>query len=146
LVGFPTQFPSVSMVDWNNGKPNARYWVLRLLHDNFGAGDKLVEIEPFAPNHPYVYAQAFASRDGKRRVLLVNKRNRSFEVSIPGASGGQVDYVDQTTAFQPPASAKLTSDTVKLHGYAVAVVTVPHPDPQRHLPTSPNEGNPTPGW
>ena len=45
LVGFPTQFPSVSMVDWNNGKPNARYWVLKLLHDNFGPGDKLVEIE-----------------------------------------------------------------------------------------------------
>src|SRR5207253_9312817 len=22
LVGYPTQFPSVSMVDWNNGKPN----------------------------------------------------------------------------------------------------------------------------
>ena len=30
LVGFPTQFPSVSMVDWNNGKPNARFWVLKL--------------------------------------------------------------------------------------------------------------------
>jgi hypothetical protein len=128
LVGFPTQFPSVSMVDWNNGKPNARYWVLRLLHDNFGTGDKLVKIEPFspwAPDHPYVYAQAFASRAGKRRVLLVNKRNRRFEVSIPGATGGQVDYVDQTTAFHPPASVKLTSDTVTLNGYAVAVVTVP---------------------
>ena len=45
LVGFPTQFPSVSMVDWNDGKPNARFWVLKLLHDNFGAGDKLVEVE-----------------------------------------------------------------------------------------------------
>jgi len=31
LVGYPTQFPSVSMVDWNTGKPNARLWVLRLL-------------------------------------------------------------------------------------------------------------------
>src|SRR5205807_1577984 len=49
LVGFPTQFPSVSMVDWNNGKPNARFWVLKLLHDNIGPGDKLVEIEPFSP-------------------------------------------------------------------------------------------------
>ena len=28
LVGYPTQFPSVSMVDWTNGKPNPRYWVL----------------------------------------------------------------------------------------------------------------------
>jgi hypothetical protein len=128
LVGFPTQFPSVSMVDWNNGKPNARYWVLKLLHDNFAAGDKLVEIAPSIPpehDNPYVYSLAFATHDGKKRVLLVNKRNRSFDVSIAGASGGQVDYVDQTTGFQPPASAKMDSDILKLSGYSVAVVTLP---------------------
>jgi hypothetical protein len=128
LVGFPTQFPSVSMVDWNDGKPNARFWVLKLLRDNFGPGDRLVKIEPFspfAPNHPYVYSLAFATRDGKRRVLLVNKRDRAFDVSIPGASGGRVDYVDQSTGFQPPASSKLTADSLKLTGYSVAVVTLP---------------------
>src|SRR5579859_6878860 len=69
LVGFPTQYPSVSMVDWNHGKPNARFWVLKLLHDNFGAGDKLVEVEPAAPNNPYVYTMAFVTHDGKKRVL-----------------------------------------------------------------------------
>jgi hypothetical protein len=125
LVGFPTQFPSVSMVDWNNGKPNARYWVLKLLHDNFAAGDKLVEIEPAKPDNPYVYTIAFATNDGKRRVLLVNKRDRAFNVAIAGASGGQLAYVDQTTGFQPPATAKLTADTVKLGGYSVTVVTLP---------------------
>ena len=128
LVGFPTQFPSVSMVDWNNGKPNARFWVLKLLHDNFGPGDKRVAIEPFSEfmaSSPYVYALAFVSRDGKRRVLLVNKRDRTFKVSVTSSTGGQVDYVDQTTAFDPPASAKLSSDAVKLGGYSVAVVTMP---------------------
>jgi Glycosyl hydrolases family 39 len=128
LVGFPTQFPSVSMVDWTDGKPNARFWVLKLLHDNFGPGDKLVELEstkPFTQDSPYVYTLAFAAHDGKRRVLLVNKRDRPFDVSIVGAIGGQVDYVDQTTGFQPPATAKLTSETVKLSGFSVAVVTVP---------------------
>src|SRR5215470_3432194 len=100
LVGFPTQFPSVSMVDWNDGKPNARFWVLKLLHDNFGPGDKLVETEPSdpaGPNDAYVYSLAFSTRDGKRRVLLVNKRNRTFDVSLTGATGGQLDYVDETT-------------------------------------------------
>jgi hypothetical protein len=127
LVGFPTQFPSVSMVDWNDGKPNARFWVLKLLRDNFGPGDKLVEIEPgpFGPNHPCIYALAFATHDVKRRLLLINKRDRAFNVSIPGANGGQVDYVDQTTGFHPPATAKLPGDTVKLNGYSVAVVTLP---------------------
>ncbi len=128
LVGFPTQFPSVSMVDWNNGKPNARFWVLKLLHDNFVAGDKLVEVEPSnpsGPNDPYVYSLAFATRDGKKRILLVNKRDRTFDVTVTGATGGQEDYVDQTTGFLAPATAKLSSNTVKLNGYAVAVVTVP---------------------
>ena len=36
LVGYPTQYPSVSMVDWSNGKPNARFWVLKLLKENSG--------------------------------------------------------------------------------------------------------------
>ncbi len=128
LVGFPTQFPSVSMVNWTDGKPNARYWVLKLVHDNFGAGDKLVEIEPFSPfasNHPYVYSLAFVTRDGKKRLLLVNKRDRSFEIEIPGSTGGRVDYVDQTTAFDPPGSAKIDGDKVTLRGFAVMAVTLP---------------------
>jgi hypothetical protein len=122
LVGYPTQFPSVSMVDWTDGRPNARYWVLKLLKDNFGPGDKLVETKV---DNRYVYALGAVKSDGKRRVLLVNKRNRPFEVTIPGAGGGQVHRVDQTTALQPPASARLSDDNVTLGGFAVAVVTLP---------------------
>lgn len=123
LVGFPTQYPSVSMVDWNNGKPNARFWVLKLLHDNCGPGDKIVEIED---DNPYVYSVAFLTHEGKRLVLLINKRDRKFDVAVPGASGGQISFVDQTTSFQPPASAKLSSDQLTLGGYSVTVVTLPH--------------------
>ena len=75
--------------------------------------------------NPYLYSLAFVTHDGKHRVLLVNKRDRKFDVTVAGASEGQVDYVDQTTGFQPPASTKLSSDTVKLAGFSVAVVTVP---------------------
>ncbi len=128
LVGFPTQFPSVSMVDWNNGKPNARFWVLKLLHDNFGPGDKQVEVAPStasAPSNPYVYSLAFITRDGKKRVLLVNKRDRTFDISVAGSAGGRVEYVDQSTAFNPPATAKLNSGAIKLAGYSVAVLTLP---------------------
>jgi hypothetical protein len=122
LVGYPTQFPSVSMVDWTDGKPNARYWTLKLLKDNFGPGDKLVETQV---DNRYVYALGAVKSDGKRRVLLVNKRNRPFEISIPGARGGQFDRVDQTTALAPPASSSLADDQVTLGGFAVAVVTLP---------------------
>ena len=30
LVGYPTQYPDVSMINWKTGDPNARYWVLKL--------------------------------------------------------------------------------------------------------------------
>jgi len=68
---------------------------------------------------------AVVTRDGKRRILLVNKRDRVWEISIPGANGGQEEYVDQTTALQPPASTKLTSDTITLNGFGVVAVTLP---------------------
>lgn len=122
LVGFPTQYPSVSMVDWKDGKPNARFWVLKLLHDNLGPGDKIVEI---ADDNPYVYALAFLTRDGKRRVLLINKRDRKFEVAVTGAAAGEISFVDQTTSYQAPATAKLSGDRLTLGGYSVAVVTLP---------------------
>ena len=57
-VGYPSQFPSVSMVDWNTGQPNTRAQVLKLLHDNFGPGDKIVDS---TSNLPYVYAQGFVT-------------------------------------------------------------------------------------
>ncbi len=121
LVGYPTQYPSVSMVDWDTGQPNARYWVLKLLHDNFGPGDKLMSTHI---STSYVNAHGFTTRDGAHKVLLVNKRDRTFVISVPGAAGGHVEVVDQQTAFQPPAGGKLRSDEVTLGGLAVAVVTL----------------------
>lgn len=128
LVGFPTQFPSVTIVDWNTGKPNARYWTLKLLKESFGPGDKIVEVapvSPFAPAHPYLYSLAVVTKQGRKRLLLVNKRDRTFEVSIAGATGGEVAYVDQTTAMNSPASARLDGDKLKMSGFEVAVVTLP---------------------
>ncbi len=121
LVGYPTQFPSVSMVDWNTGQPNARFWVLKLLHDNFGPGDKMVDTHL---DSPYVYAQAFVTPQGKHKLLLLSKRDRTFELALPGAEGAQVQLVDQTTGFQPPATSTLTGNRITLGGYAVAAVTL----------------------
>ena len=126
LVGYPTQFPSVSMVDWNTGKPNSRIQVLRLLRENFGPGDKLVEVEPLDRSvDSYLYSFAVVKPDGKRRILLVNKRDRPFDITVPGGTGGQEEYVDQTTGFDPPASATLASEKITLGGLSVAVVTLP---------------------
>jgi hypothetical protein len=99
LVGYPTQFPSVSMVDWETGQPNARFWVLKVLHDNFAPGDKLVET---IPDSPYVYGQAFLSPRGRKKLLLVNKRDRAFEVTIPESQGAEISFVDHQPAFSLP--------------------------------------------
>ena len=122
LVGYPTQFPSVSMVDWNTGQPNARFWVLKLLRDNLGPGDKLMETHG---DNPYIYSLGFVSQDGRHKLLLINKRDRPTEVSVRGAVGGEQRYADQGTALKPPASLKLISETVNLGGLAVAIVIMP---------------------
>jgi hypothetical protein len=54
----------------------------------------------------------------------VNKRNRPIETSILGVKGARVDYVDQVTAFSPPATEILSADGVRLQGFAVAIVTL----------------------
>jgi hypothetical protein len=122
LVGYPTQFPSVSMVDWKTGNPNARYWVLKLIHDHFGPGDKLVST---STDLPAVHAQAFVTASGERKVLVLSKRDRTFMVTLPGAAGSQVHFVDQTTKFEPPACAQLAGETLELRGFEVAVVVLP---------------------
>src|SRR5205814_5041087 len=49
LVGYPTQFTTLSLVAWETGKPTARYWVLKPLHDNLGPSAGLVEAESTKP-------------------------------------------------------------------------------------------------
>ena len=124
LVGYPTQFPSVSEVDWKDGSPNPRLRVLQLLHDNFGPGDKVVEVDgTIFTASPFIYSLPVVTKDGKKRILLVNKRDRPFQVTIPGISGGQQVYVDQTSGFGPVGSAKVASDTDTLNGFSVTAVT-----------------------
>jgi hypothetical protein len=121
LIDYPGQFASTTLLDWDTGRPNARYWVLKLLRDNFLPGDKLVETKL---ESPYVFSQGFVTHDGKRKILLVNKRDRTLEVSIPEGAGARVDTVDQTTGLNPPATTQINSDVLTLRGLAVAVVTM----------------------
>jgi hypothetical protein len=118
LVGYPSQFPSVSMVNWNTGQPNARFWTLKLLRDNLGPGDKLVHTEAGGS----LYAQGFLRRDGKRAFLLVNERSGELRVNIPGGAGATEQFVDQSTGEHPAGSATLSSDTLTLGGFGVALV------------------------
>lgn len=119
LVGYPTQFPDVSMMNWENGNPNARYWVLKLLKDNLGPGDKLVSTDFKVPG---VDAQGFVTKDGKK-ILLINKKNAEAQVQLPlEAKGSWVSCVDVTTGENPPAKRQLTGSTINLKPFSVAVI------------------------
>jgi hypothetical protein len=119
LVGYPTQYPDVSMMDWKNAKPNARYWVLKLIKDNFGKGDKLVAT---SFNGSDVYCQAFVTPKGKK-LLLINEGNKDAQINLfAAAKGAKMDYVDENTYEDPPASLQLAGTSITLKPFAVAVI------------------------
>lgn len=120
LVGYPTQFASVSMVDWNTGAPNARFKVLDVLRNNFGPGDKIFSVKGGPPN---VYALGFTTKDGSHKVLLVNKRDHDSQITLPQRAR-EIEVVDQTTKSERPTREPLQSEIVTLRGLAVAVVTL----------------------
>jgi hypothetical protein len=107
------------MVNWENGKPNARYWVLKLLIDNFHAGDKLIKTDLGVPG---VVAQGFAGLNSKR-ISLINKKNIRAELKLSKEiSGAKISWVDITTGENPPASVNLLTEKIVLEPFAVAVV------------------------
>jgi hypothetical protein len=107
------------MIDWKNGKPNARFWVLHLLKDNFHPGDRLVATT--LSRRSYVGAQGFVTPSGKK-LLLLNKRNRSIDVTLPEGAG-QVLIVDEASGEGPARVQAQSGKQLTLAPFAVAVVS-----------------------
>jgi hypothetical protein len=124
LVGYPSQFPDVSMVNWKNGTPNARYWVLKLLKDNFGPGDKLVR-STFDGRD--IIAQAFITPAG-RKILLINPRNKEIKIKLPPRIKGTAIAVDVNTT-DGLEQMQLTGNTVTLKPFAVEVIVLKQNNP-----------------
>ncbi len=130
LIGYPSQFPDVSMVNWHTGVPNARFRVLELLVRNCGTGDKIVHTNVASAaqgtnsdrNTNQLFAQAFVTPTGGKRVLLVNEEDSPIRVSISGAAGGEEIWVDQITGSKQPAARTLPHDSLSINGLGVAVV------------------------
>jgi hypothetical protein len=125
LVGFPSQFPSVTMLDWTTGAPNARFEVLHLLHDCLTPGSMLAETKLIAKD---VDALGFENATG-RHLLLVNKRNRSQKLELPAEfDGATIWTVDQQHATARPE--RVSGQNTELGAFAVAVVDAPAAKPQ----------------
>jgi hypothetical protein len=119
LIGYPTQFPSVSMMDWTQNAPNARYWTLKLIKDSFHSGDQLVATSVDSGD---VEAQGFLTPRG-RKILLANKHNRTIEVEIPDVDHAAVRTVDEQTGNGPARAVKPANNAIALEPFAVAVVS-----------------------
>jgi hypothetical protein len=121
LVGYPTQYPSVSMMNYNNAKPNSRFWVLKLLKDNFGPGDRLIETSERSRD---VVVQAFGTTKGKR-LLVLNKRGVAKEITLPeGTTATSMSYVAPSTLDNAPATKQVQGSKILLEPFEVAVVTL----------------------
>ena len=123
LVGYPSQFPSVSMIDYNNGKPNARYWVLKLIKDNFHPGDKLVGNEEQKDGSSDLMVQGFITPQGKK-VLLINKTNTEKTMKVGSdLENAALLTVDEATGDDEPRSGKVDGGEVKMAPFAVTVLS-----------------------
>ena len=123
LVGYPSQFPSVSMIDYNNGKPNARYWVLKIIKDHLHAGDKLVANRPQEHGSSEVMVQGFITPSGNK-VLLVNKANKEQNVKLGAELAGAAWLtVDEDTGDDPPRAGKVEGDTLQMAPFAVTILS-----------------------
>ena len=118
LVGFPTEFPSVTMIDWKNGQVNARFLVLKLLKENFAPGDKMVGT---LSNSKEIAAQAFICGNNKK-LLLINKRKKEIQIELPiEAKGATVYSVDISTGNRI-AESRLADGKITLLPFGVSVI------------------------
>jgi hypothetical protein len=107
------------MMNWTNNKPNARFWVLKLIKDSFHPGDRLVETSISSAD---LAAQAFITPAG-RRLLLINKRDRAIDLPLPNADQANAVTVDETTGDGPARNVKPADGKIKLEPFAVTVVS-----------------------
>ncbi|MCL2659214.1 MAG: hypothetical protein FWD64_01665 [Acidobacteriaceae bacterium] len=121
MDGYPTQCPSISMMNNDSMKPNSHYWALWLITHNFGPGDKVVATESSTEN---VFAQAYITPAG-RRVMLINTTDQPQTVDLAGVFKAplKVQVVDQASGEQEPRKETLKSAHVTLAPFAVAVVS-----------------------
>ena len=118
LMGHPGQYPSVSLLDWTTGLPNARYHALKLLIDNLKPGDRLVD---GALNTAELYALPVLTRNRRRKVLIVNKTAHDVCVQFVGGNVQEQKYVDMSAAGIQKNNG-VASNPVVLHAFAVMFV------------------------
>lgn len=123
------QFPSVALLNWTTGEGTAKYWTSKLLIETAEIdNDQAVVTQTTDVGGENIFSQAFIGRNNRRWVLIINKRSESVDVMLSGCSGGAMKIINEASGFGPPTEVVLTSDTITLTAFAVAIVHMPSVD------------------
>jgi hypothetical protein len=129
----------LAMIEWASGRPNARYWVLKLLIEHMGPGSQLAPtrnvtpppyplpssvLEAMARRQP-VFGQGFVGPTGLHEVLLVNRGTDAAEAVVPGLAGGRLYMLEAARPTEPARASSAATDAVTLSPLAVAIATLP---------------------
>ena len=134
LIGFPElldlqlqpQFPSVALLNWTTGEGTAKYWTSKLLIETADIdNDQAVVTQTSDVGGMNVFSQAFVGRNGRRWVLIINKRFANIDVFLPGCTGGQIQIINEASGFGPATKVTLTLSKITLSPFAIAVVHMP---------------------
>ena len=114
------------MLNWTTGEGTAKYWISKLLIDTVDIDNDQAVITRIADvEDENIFSQAFISKNGRRWVLIVNKRYASVDVFLPGCTGGQMQIINEASGFRPPTEITLTLSRITLSPFAIAVVRMP---------------------
>jgi len=133
------QYPSVSLLDWRTGYGNARYWVLKLLIEEFAPGDELVATscsELSGQKLESLSCLAARKLGETRKLLLVNHVN-SMQPVLPSGFAANTCAVSlklvDPTAVQRGSSNGIRratmrgGDPIQLEPFAVVVASAACP-------------------
>lgn len=122
LVGFPTQFPDVSMINYINNKPNARFWVLKMIKDNIKSGSTLIKTDISGNNGDNILAQGFID-GGTKKVLILNKRNKGIFVKLPaGFKGAKISTIDGDSGDNKANRSIINDENIEMKPFAVKLI------------------------
>jgi hypothetical protein len=123
------QFPSVALLNWTTGEGTAKYWISKLLIETVEIdSDQAVITQTTDVDEQNVFSQAFVGKNGRRWVLIINKRNANVDVFLPGCTGGVMKIVNEASGFGPATEVTLTLSRITLSPFSVAVIHMPPAD------------------
>jgi hypothetical protein len=129
MVGFPSQFPSVSMVDWNTGKGNARLSTLKMIVKHLAPNNGQRKLKIFATvttDDVYGIGYLVTEKDGTvvKKSLIVNKGADFATIQVNTLNSGVVEYTDlqRTGPYGESKQEAVTGSAITLGGYGVAIV------------------------